>query len=100
MHSVKPDTGLFDDPIIPTRLPDTAAKKKPILIGEMASAQAGPGDKAKWIDDIIPALRARFPLIEGIIWFDVNKERDWRISSSPASEASFIRMANDPYFNP
>jgi hypothetical protein len=30
----------------------------------------------------------------------VNKEADWRISSSPASEAAFIRMANDPYFNP
>src|SRR5690348_10036917 len=32
VHSVSPDTGLFDDPIIPTRLPDTAAKKKPTII--------------------------------------------------------------------
>jgi beta-mannanase len=79
--------------------PLLAAKKKPILIGEMASAEAG-GDKAKWIDDIIPTLRARFPLIKGVVWFDINKETDWRISSSPASEASFIRMANNPYFNP
>src|SRR5271157_3101557 len=29
VHSVRPDTGLFDDPIIPTRLPETAAKKNP-----------------------------------------------------------------------
>ncbi len=78
--------------------PLLAAKKKPILIGEMASAEAG-GDKGKWIDDIIPTLRTNFPLIKGVIWFDVNKEADWRISSSPASEAAFIRMANDPYFN-
>jgi len=76
-----------------------AAKKKPILIGEMASAEAG-GDKGKWIDDIIPTLSTKFPLIKGIVWFDINKEADWRISSSPASEASFIRMAKDPYFNP
>jgi len=27
--SVRPDTGLFDEPIMPTRLPDTAAKKNP-----------------------------------------------------------------------
>jgi hypothetical protein len=78
--------------------PLLAAKKKPILIGEMASAEAG-GDKAKWIDAIIPTLRTSFPLIKAVVWFDINKEADWRISSSPASEASFIRMANNPYFN-
>lgn len=79
--------------------PLLAAKKKPILIGEMASAEAG-GDKGKWIDDILPTLRTSFPLIKGVVWFDINKEMDWRISSSPASEAAFIRMANNPYFNP
>jgi hypothetical protein len=79
--------------------PLLAAKKKPILIGEMSSAEAG-GDKGKWIDQIIPVLRTSFPLIKGLVWFDINKEADWRISSSPASAAAFIRMANDPYFNP
>jgi hypothetical protein len=79
--------------------PLLAAKKKPILIGEMASPEAG-GNKAKWIDDIIPTLRTDFPLIKGVVWFDINKETDWRISSSPAAEAAFIRMAKDPYFNP
>src|SRR5580698_1599900 len=53
-------------------------KKKPILIGEMSSSQAG-GDKAKWIDEIIPILRGSFPLIKGVVWFDIDKEADWRI---------------------
>jgi beta-mannanase len=44
--------------------PLLAAKNKPILIGEMASAEAG-GDKAKWIDDIIPTLRTEYPLVKG-----------------------------------
>jgi hypothetical protein len=79
--------------------PLLAAKKKPIMIGEMSSAQMG-GDKGKWIDEIIPTLRARFPLIKCLVWFDINKEADWRIDSSPESEAAFIRMAKDPYFNP
>lgn len=79
--------------------PLLAAKKKPIMIGEMSSAQVG-GDKAKWIDEIIPTLRDRFPLIKCVVWFDINKEADWRISSSPESEAAFVRMAKDPYFNP
>jgi hypothetical protein len=79
--------------------PLLAAKKKPIIIGEMSSAEGG-GDKGKWIDEIIPTLRTSFPLIKCLVWFDINKEADWRISSSPASEAAFIRMAKDPYFNP
>lgn len=79
--------------------PLLAAKKKPIMIGEMSSAQVG-GDKAKWIDEIIPTLRDRFRLIKCVVWFDINKEADWRISSSPESEAAFVRMAKDPYFNP
>jgi len=79
--------------------PLLAARKKPILIGEMASAEAG-GDKGKWIDDIVPTLRNGFPLIKAVVWFDINKEADWRISSSPGSEAAYTRMANDPYFNP
>jgi hypothetical protein len=37
---------------------------------------------------------------ECLIWFDINKEADWRIGSPPESEAAFIRMAKDPYFNP
>jgi len=79
--------------------PLLAAREKPIIIGEMSSAEAG-GDKGKWIADIIPTLRTSFPLIKCVIWFDINKEADWRISSSPGSEASFIQLAKDPFFNP
>jgi hypothetical protein len=77
--------------------PVLAAKNKPIIIGEMASTELG-GDKAAWIGQIIPTLKAEFPLIKGLLWFDINKETDWRISSSTASEAAFKAMANDPWF--
>lgn len=79
--------------------PILAGKGKPIMIGEMASAEVG-GDKAQWIDQMVPALRDSFPMIKALVWFDVNKETDWRISSSPASEAAFKRLAADPYCNP
>ena len=32
VQSVRPEIGLFDEPIMPTRLPETAAKKKPRMI--------------------------------------------------------------------
>jgi len=79
--------------------PLLAGKQKPIIIGEMSSSETG-GDKAAWIDAMIPTLEQDFPLIRAVIWFDVNKERDWRISSSSATEAAFKSMAADPYFNP
>ena len=79
--------------------PLLAAKRKPIIIGEMSSAEAG-GNQGKWIDEIIPTLKTSFPLIKCVIWFDINKEADWRISSSRDSESAFFRMAKDPFFSP
>lgn len=79
--------------------PELAQKQKPILIGEMASAESG-GDKAQWIDRIVPTLQNDYPEIKALIWFDVDKETDWRIGSSMEAEAAFERMANDPYMNP
>jgi hypothetical protein len=79
--------------------PKLAAKNKPIMIGEMASAESG-GDKAAWIDAMIPTLQTKYPQIRGVLWFDVDKETDWRVSSSTGAEAAFKRMANDAYFNP
>ena len=79
--------------------PLLAGKKKPILIGEMASSETG-GSKADWLKAMIPSLKSDFPLIKAVVWFDVNKERDWRISSSTATEQAFRAMASDPFFNP
>ena len=79
--------------------PLLAGKKKPILIGEMSSSETG-GDKAQWIAGMIPTLKADYPLIKGVVWFDIDKEEDWRINSSANTLAAFKAMASDPYFNP
>lgn len=79
--------------------PLLAAKGKPIIIGETASTEVG-GNKGAWIDAIVPSLRDTFPMIKALVWFDIRKETDWRISSSARSQAAFIRMAADPYCNP
>lgn len=76
-----------------------AVKGKPIIIGETGSDETG-GDKAAWIDEIVPTLKTSFPLIKALVWFDVDKERHWQINSSPASLASYANMAKDPYLNP
>ena len=40
VQSVKPETGLFDEPIMPTRFPETAAKKNPSTIMTTAATMA------------------------------------------------------------
>jgi hypothetical protein len=70
---------------------------KPILIGETASAEEG-GSKADWIREIIPTLETEFPDIRGVVWFDVDKERDWRIRSSDETADALRQLAGDPLF--
>jgi hypothetical protein len=65
----------------------------------MASAKVG-GQKGPWIDAIVPTLREKFPEVKALVRFDINKETDWRINSSPAAAEAFSRMAKNSYFNP
>lgn len=70
---------------------------KPIMIAETASAEEG-GSKAEWIRSLVPTLRDRFPDIRAVVWFDIAKERDWRIRSSNDSLDAFREVAANPLF--
>ena len=76
-----------------------AAKGKPVMIPETASAELG-GDKAAWIAALLPALKGSFPQIKAFVWFHMNKETDWRVNSSTTAQQRFITFASDPYLNP
>jgi beta-mannanase len=73
--------------------------KKPMMLPETASAEVG-GDKAQWITDMHNLLKTEYTDIKGVVWFDINKETDWRIASSPTALAAYKAMALDPYFSP
>ncbi len=52
---------------------------KPVYIFSFASA---PGtQKSAWIADALTTQIPKYPEIKGWIWFNENKERDWRINS-------------------
>jgi len=59
-----------------------------ILIMEMASTEVG-GSKAAWIADLFSQLKNGYSRIAGFTWFHINKETDWRITSSAEAKASF-----------
>jgi hypothetical protein len=74
-----------------------ALTDRPIMIPEMASAEEG-GDKATWVTDAFATqLPSYFPNIRAVVWFNRDKEADWRIDSSPASLAAFREILANPY---
>jgi beta-mannanase len=60
---------------------------KPLMIAEIGSAEQG-GDKAAWIRDFFARLAAR-PEVRGFVWFNHDKEADWRVQSSDASRIAY-----------
>jgi hypothetical protein len=60
---------------------------QPIWIAEVASAHDG-GDKAAWVRDMWRTA-ARWRRLKAIVWFDLNKERDWRTDSTSAVAHAF-----------
>ena len=87
----------FDD-LVDSLYSDYAGKK-PLMLPETASAEVG-GSKSAWINEMRGALKTKYTAIHAVVWFDINKETDWRIASSPATLAAYKAMALDPYFNP
>jgi beta-mannanase len=76
----------------------TNLTRKPLMIGEFGSAEAG-GDKAGWIKDAFANIKTRYPRIKLFCWFNINKERDWRIDSSPAAAAAFKSALQNDHFS-
>jgi beta-mannanase len=63
----------------------TALSRKPLMIAETATAPT-PGNKAHWIrEGFATTIPHDFPRIRAVIWFDQDKEADWRVNSSVAS---------------
>ena len=68
---------------------------KPIVIEETGSTEQG-GSKADWIDALASTIPAQFPAVRAVVWFQRNKETDWRVNSSASALAAFQALAQSP----
>jgi hypothetical protein len=74
------------------------APGKPIMIGEFATSEAG-GSKPTWITQMLTTdLPKSFPNIKAIVWFNLNKETDWRIESSADSQKAYSQGIASSYY--
>jgi hypothetical protein len=84
---------------------NTYSDRKPIMIGEVGSAEnftpdkgfenPAAQDKAKWISDMFNAMNTKYPRIKAFIWFNVDKETNWKIESSVAATKAFQAGVSD-----
>jgi hypothetical protein len=71
---------------------------KPIMIGEFGVQERNPGEKAQWITDARQAIKTDFPRLRAIVYFNSNKDHDWRLTTSDSALEAFRQLAHDPWF--
>lgn len=78
----------------------TKLGNQPMMIAEFASGEFDYNGtkKADWIKDSFTRLKTECPKIKIFTWFNIKKELDWRINSSPETYAAFLDAMKDPYF--
>jgi len=71
---------------------------RPMMIAETASAEQG-GNKAAWIESIPQTISVTMPRVRALIWFDRDKETDWRANSSPSALTAFRGVVKSGFFS-
>ncbi|MCT1353172.1 glycoside hydrolase family 26 protein [Gordonia sp. p3-SID1431] len=62
---------------------------RPIVLTEVGCADgADPGQKARWISEFFDVVMGNSD-VTGFMWFQTDKERDWRLNSTPSSTQAF-----------
>ncbi|MCB0989888.1 MAG: hypothetical protein KDB16_02840 [Acidimicrobiales bacterium] len=69
---------------------------KPLVLTELGATEQG-GKKALWLTHVLETAAQRDDIV-GFIWFEVDKETDWRIVSSPEARSAFAEVVARPEF--
>ena len=96
------DSGTNSDPAylgIYNTLTSAIFSNKPIMIGETARGSGEAADKPAWITDAFYKIKNNYSKIRSYVWFNMSKESDWRVDSSPESLNAFkAAMTDEAYF--
>jgi mannan endo-1,4-beta-mannosidase len=87
----------FDDIFDATIEEVRTFSKRPLVITETGAADDS-GRKVEWIKETFRLLPRHKDII-GLIWFEVDKELDWRIASSRAAAAAFAQGVASPRYD-
>jgi hypothetical protein len=73
---------------------------QPMMIAEFGTGEfhSGNFDKAAWITDAFTKIKTEYPRIKIFTWFNINKELDWRVNSSPEALEAFRKAMDSSYY--
>ena len=84
------------------KLYDDCAKlgDHPMIIAEFGTGefQHHNFDKARWITEAFHKIKTDYPRVKLFTWFNIDKELDWRVNSSPEATEAFKNAMQDPYY--
>ncbi len=86
----------FDDVFGQTLSALRRVSSRPVVITETGGTQRY-GRKTQWVREFFAGLK-RHPEIIGFVWFEIDKEADWRVTSSPAPRRAFAEAMRDPRY--
>lgn len=92
-QSYLPFTSIFG----PTLAEITQLSKRPVVITEVGATNAQ-GRRTEWITDMFRSL-PRYRQIIGVIWYESEREIDWRIGGTPEAAQAFGAGAADSRFD-
>jgi hypothetical protein len=61
---------------------------KPIILGEIGAEETPGHEKGEWVRQAYEQMMSD-PRVVGAVWFNMNKEADWRVNSSAGSLAAY-----------
>ena len=70
-----------------------STRGKPLMIGEFGVLEGKPGAKAQWLRDAATTLKTQFTDIKAVVYFDVKKRYNWRLSTSASATSAFRYLA-------
>ncbi len=71
---------------------------KPLMVAETGSSDLG-GSMAAWITQaFLTEIPSLYPSIRAAVWFDREKETDWRVNSSAASQTAWDAVVASPLY--
>ena len=77
-----------------------SARRKPMMIGEVASEESG-GDKAAWIRHMLKVVPSKYRKVRALVWFnDRYGTARWWIQCSRRATRAFARGIGAPAYQP
>jgi hypothetical protein len=70
-----------------------STRGKPLMVGEFGVVEGKPGAKAQWLKDAATTLTTDFTDIKAVVYFDVKKRYNWRLSTSSSGQSAFKYLA-------